>query len=345
MTPIAVVGGGLLGRLLSWQLLERGHPVTLFEKDAFEAPRSAAHTAAAMIAPLSEVVGAEKILHQWGMESLQLWPLWLEQLGTPVAYSAPGSLVVAHAQDHNALLQFKQDLQQQLVEQDDSQWLGSVQLRKREPALEHFQQALYLPAEAYLHQRQLLAALLQRVQQLGGECVAKTAATIADKEVITAAGRYSFPLILDCRGMGAKEDLAGLRGVRGEVLWIETRDVQFQHPIRLMHPRYKIYLVPKGEGRYMIGATEIESNDHSPISLQSNLELSSALYTIHPALAEARIIESDTNVRPAMPDNLPVLKQTGSVLSINGLYRHGYLLAPVVVNQAMEKIQHFLENL
>ena len=64
-----------------------------------------------------------------------------------------------------------------------------------------------------------------------------------------------------------------------------------------MHPRYKLYIVPKPHGRFIIGATELESEDRSPMSLQSLLELGSALYTLNPAFAEARILELDANLR------------------------------------------------
>jgi glycine oxidase len=119
--------------------------------------------------------------------------------------------------------------------------------------------------------------------------------------------------------------------VRGEVLWVHTREVQLQRPVRFMHPRYKLYVVPKPGQHFIIGATEIESEDRSPISLRSNLELSSALYALNPAFAEARITTTDVNLRPALMDNLPRIERQPGLVRANGLYRHGYLLAPAVV--------------
>jgi len=135
-----------------------------------------------------------------------------------------------------------------------------------------------------------------------------------------------------------------LRGVRGEVMWVETKEVTFNHAIRFCHPRYKLYVVPKPGNRFIIGATEIESEDRSPISLQSTLELSSALYSIHPAFAEARVIETDVNLRPAYIDNLPKIHTENNIISINGLYRHGYLLAPVLVQQVVDQIQQVADK-
>ena len=139
--------------------------------------------------------------------------------------------------------------------------------------------------------------------------------------------------------MGAKKQWNGLRGVRGETLHVETTEIQLQRPVRLMHPRYQLYIVPKPNHRFIIGATQIESEDRSPMSLQSSLELSSALYTLAPAFSEARIIEMDTNLRPAFADNLPKIQQEPGLIRANGLFRHGYLLAPAVVESIMARIQ------
>jgi glycine oxidase len=337
---IAVIGAGLLGRLLAWRLLRRGYRVTLFEAGDFEHPRSAAHTAAAMISPLSEVVVSEPLIYRMGMASLALWPGWLAELNAslsaPVHYAANGSLVVAHPQDAAELQQFKLDLHARLQQEDNSRWLSQQELASREPDLGHFAEALFLPEEAHLDNRRLLRCLLEEIRHLGGRCVDNTQVSFTGDQVDVDG---AFDRLVDCRGIGSKPDQPGLRGVRGEVMWVETREVQLRHAVRLMHPRYKLYVVPKPDYRFIIGATEIESEDRSPISLQSTLELASALYTINPALAEARVIETDTNLRPAYPNNLPRITVTDSSISINGLYRHGYLLAPVLVDQALAVLE------
>ena len=142
--------------------------------------------------------------------------------------------------------------------------------------------------------------------------------------------------------MGSQKDLKQLRGVRGEVIRFESTDVILNRPIRLMHPRYKLYLVPKPNHQFILGATELESEDRSNISLRSSMELMSALYTISPAFSEARILKTDVNLRPAYPDNLPqitqqILPDSTQHLSINGLYRHGYLIGPAII-QDVEKL-------
>ena len=104
-----------------------------------------------------------------------------------------------------------------------------------------------------------------------------------------------------------------------------------------MHPRYRLYLVPKGwDDLYVVGATQIESNDQGPITVRSSLELLSAAYSLHAGFAEARVVDSRTNCRPALNDNLPQIQQKGNTLRINGLFRHGFLLAPIVAEQALD---------
>ena len=159
------------------------------------------------------------------------------------------------------------------------------------------------------------------------------------REIHTATEVHSFDLAVDCRGMGAQPDLSELRGVRGEVIYLEAPEVNLSRPVRLMHPRYPIYIVPRPGNQYVIGASQIESEDRGPITLRSTMELLSAAYALHTGFAEARIIGTYTNCRPAFPDNLPRIMVDDGRIRINGLYRHGFLLAPVVARAAADCIE------
>ena len=110
-------------------------------------------------------------------------------------------------------------------------------------------------------------------------------------------------------------------------------------PVRLMHPRYKLYIAPKPNNEYIIGATQIESDSEQPVTVRSSLELLSALYSVHSGFAEAEILSQVARCRPAFDDNLPQLRCYGKRMVVNGLYRHGYLLSPVVVSQAVEILE------
>ena len=121
---------------------------------------------------------------------------------------------------------------------------------------------------------------------------------------------------------------------------IHAPDVSLSRPTRLIHPRYPIYIAPKQDHLFVIGATEIESNDLSPPSVRSTLELLSAAYAVHPGFAEARILEIATQCRPTLPDNLPAIRQMGPrTLQINGLYRHGFMISPALLDVVLELVQ------
>jgi glycine oxidase len=339
---VGIAGGGLLGRLIAWRALRGGHRVTLYESGSLSHSPAAARTAAGMIAPLSELVASERVIYDMGLASLRLWPQWVSELNGSanqsanggIAYSANGSLAVAHPQDRAEIEQFHTDLCRQLGDGQGYRWLDRDGIAALEPDLAvAFDLGLWLEHEAHIDNRALLDALLAAIEAMGGSCRSGHAARIQDDRILADGKEEGYDWVVDCRGTGS--DWPGLRGVRGEVLWIECPEVTLSRPVRLMHPRYKLYVVPKSRHRFVVGATEIESEDRSPVSVQSMLELTSALYTIHPAFAEARIIETDVNLRPAFADNLPRIESQPGLIRANGLYRHGYLLAPVVVDHVL----------
>lgn len=352
---IAIAGAGLLGRLLAWRLRKLGHDVTLFDAGSLARPRSAAYTAAAMISPMSEVVVSERAIYDIGIHSLKVWQRWMHELPAAFAglYQANGSVVVAHAQDENELDQFYADLQFHLGTQNNSRWQNAAELSKLEPGLStHFQRGLYLPNEAFLDNRTFLDQLLAYLIEAGVNVIENCDVKIGDEitlkrqqDSMSISPPTAYDQWFDCRGIGAR-DSQNVRGVRGEVIWVETQEVALIRPVRLLHPRYKLYVVPKADNRYILGATEIESEDTSPMSVQSALELCSALYSINPAFAEARILEIDTNLRPSLMDNMPCISSrmvnshgaSTRVTSINGLYRHGYLLAPSLIEVTLSQL-------
>ncbi len=343
---IAIAGAGLLGRLLAWQLQKAGIQVTLFEAGSFtpdtpQSNRAAAFTAAGMVAPLSEAVVSDADVYRMGIYALQQWPAWLAQLPAtdiPLFFSN-GSLVVAHQQDTSELDQFARELGFVLPGCTGYQQLNQQEIHQLEPDLHsHFHRGLFLADEGHVNNREFLRLLGDEIIAVGINVRAHTPADVFPGKILTDSGAEHFDLVIDCRGLGAKKQLRNLRGVRGETLHVETKEIQLQRPVRLMHPRYQLYVVPKPNHRFIIGATQIESEDRSPVTIQSSLELSSALYTLSPAFAEARIIEMDTNLRPAFMDNLPKVAVQDGLITANGLFRHGYLLAPAVVENVLAHI-------
>ncbi len=343
---IAIAGAGLMGRLLAWQLLRQGHSVSLFDRDSGAGELSAARVAAAMLAPFSEAVACEREIFDWGVASLEAWPGLLAQLESdgaqPVFFQQRGSLVVAHAQDRSSLAFFNQQLRARLPQAlDQVDFLDRESLAALEPELApQFAQATYLKTEGTLDNRELLEQLAGAIRRLGGfwhtQC---TVDRVEPGRIYCNGSSLRFDVAIDTRGFGAKAQNPGLRGVRGEVLWVDAAEVQLSRPVRLMHPRYQLYIAPKRDRVFVIGATEIESESLAPISVRSSLELQSALYSVHSGFAEAQVLNSYASCRPAYPDNLPRIDAAPGLLRVNGLYRHGYLLGPLVLQLALAALQ------
>lgn len=339
-TPdIAIIGGGLMGRLMGWQLARNGYRVALYERGVATGTQAAAWVAAGMLAPLAEAALAEVLIAELGMESLALWPAILAQLPEPVFFQRNGTLVVWHAADRAQAQLFEQSMRAHLsanLQQAGIVKLQGPALQAAEPALgTRFSQALLLPHEGQLDNRQLLAALAAGLAQHQAEL--HWGVTIDDL-ALPAAG-----LVIDCRGLGAQPSWPALRGVRGEVIRIQVANLGLTRPLRLLHPRYPLYIAPKENNIYVIGATEIESEDQSAVSVRSALELLSAVFSVHPGFGEARILELSTQCRPTLPDHQPAIAWDGArILRINGLSRHGYLIAPALCQQALAMIEPLL---
>jgi glycine oxidase len=120
------------------------------------------------------------------------------------------------------------------------------------------------------------------------------------------------------------------------MLVLGTKDIGLSRPIRLLHPRHPVYIVPRADGRFMVGATSIESENEGKITVRSAIELLNAAYAVHPAFGEAEILETAVGLRPAFPDNLPKIVRRGRVIYFNGLYRHGFLLAPALARRIVQ---------
>ena len=340
MAHIAIVGAGLIGRLTALQLTGLNHHVTLFDKESAQGQTSAAYTAAGLLTPYGESLGTEKLVVDMGVSALRKWPVLLSKLDHHVDFSFTGSICVSHQQDIGDYRRFHQHIKQ-YYPQSQLSTLNKAQLSTLEPELvDKFNGGIFVPNEGVINNHQLLAAL---THQLSNHALVTWHENVEVAEVkshqvtITSGQSHAFDLVIDSRGTGSP--ISGLRAVRGEVIYLHAPAVNIARPIRLMHPRYKLYIAPKHGQHYAIGATEIESSDYRPITVQSSLELLSAIYSVHKGFAEAHITQQFANCRPAFNDNLPRVVSQKGLIQINGLYRHGFLLAPEVVDIAVSEIQ------
>jgi glycine oxidase len=334
---IGIAGVGLVGRVLALNLLQCGHTVTLFDEDTAYGDKAAGMTAAGMLAVFAELESAESMIFDHGNRSIVLWPDLLEQVGIPDAYQQEGSIITAHPQDYNELDHFIETLKYKVPEASEIKLLDRAALKGLEPDLDQHAKAFFIPHEGQVDAQRFMKAssdyLLSHPNVMWKE--ESKVMNVSDGTIAVGKDINTFDWVFDARGLGAQEDMDDLRGVRGEVFWLDAPEVNITRPTRMLHPRYKIYIVPRPNNRYVIGATEIESEDKSPMSVRSSLELLSAVYSMHSGFAEARIVNMLTNCRPSLRDNLPKIDQGNKMTRINGLYRHGYLLAPAVVEEAL----------
>ena len=341
---VGIAGAGLAGRLVAWRLALGGCRVSLFDAKRRDDLTSASQTAAAMLSPLAELAVSDEAVFDLGQRSLALWPLWLAQMTTPVYFKQDGTLVVAHKQDGASLEHFSRLLHHKLPAacKAQVQTLDAAALAQMEPMLAgRFNGGLYLAGEGQLANDQLMAALAIELDRLGVQWrEVQTAEQLNARSIVCANQTYSVDVAVDARGVGSKLQLAHLRGVRGEVLRVACQSVSLRRPVRLMHPRYQLYVAPRPNGEFVVGATELESEDAGPVTVRSVLELASALHSLHPAFGEARVLRMSAALRPALNDHRPCIDQRDGVWHINGLYRHGYLCAPALVDDLERKLLH-----
>lgn len=308
---IVVIGASVAGLTTALALAGDGHYVRLLERDAEGMARPTAWFSGGMLAPGCEMEVAEALVVRLGYRSLDLW----EALGVPIHRT--GSLVVAHGRDMPDLRRFARMTEGH--ETVDAEALGRL-----EPELaDRFRTGLYFPQEAYLDPRATLSRLLDRCRSVGVD-------VHFGVDGLSEAARADADRVIDCRGVAARDHLRDLRGVKGEMAIVKTREVALTRPVRLIHPRFPLYVAPRGDGVYMIGATSIEADQRGRVTVRSALELLSAAYALHPAFGEAEILELNADVRPAFPDNLPRIVDRGHDVYVNGFYRHGWLIAPAV---------------
>jgi glycine oxidase len=309
---ITVVGAGILGLWQALVLARAGHTVRLIDASAEPFAGSASRLAGAMLAPGCESDGAPEILG-FGEQGLAHWRALYPRLVNA------GSLVVAAPRDQAEATRFARATK-------PPQTLDAVGLAALEPALDgRFGTAFYFPDEAHMATPDAMAYLLDAA------CAAGVDLALGKHWDVSAP---TSGVVIDCRGFAARDRLPDLRGVRGERVLIRSRELHLARPVRLLHPRHPLYVVPWGADRFLVGATVLESEDDGPISVRSALELLGAAYALHPAFGEAEILETGAGIRPAFPDNLPriQIRDGGRQILVNGAYRHGFLLAPVLAH-------------
>ncbi|WP_424931280.1 FAD-dependent oxidoreductase [Amaricoccus macauensis] len=310
MPDLTILGAGVAGLAVATELTDRGVHVAVIDAGGGPGEHACSWWAGGMLAPWCERESAEEPVLRHGQAAADWW----ENHGADVTRG--GTIVVAPTRDRRELDRFGRRT-------SGFETIGGNEIANLEPDLAgRFNQALFFRDEAHLAPRDALDTLRSRLIGNGVE--------IRTEEAEPGPG------MIDCRGLAARNMLDDLRGVKGEMLILHCPDVDLSRPVRLLHPRIPLYVVPRGNGIYMLGATMIEASERSRITARSLLEMLSAAYALHPAFAEAEVLEIGVDARPAFPDNLPRIRRRGGIIHANGLYRHGFLLAPALAAQVAD---------
>lgn len=303
-TEITILGAGIMGLMAAYTLADE-HAITIYDPKGFPAD-NASFMAGGMLAPYSEIEHMDMRWVQAGFAGIEAW----KNCPLDTGFTQNGSLLVAHNEDRYILERFKTHLPSDLQTPQNVQSL--------EPqASEKITNGIFLQDEAHLDPKKTMASLC--------EYLANHKNVTLKTNVLTHSPTNT---LIDCRGMAANDP--EIRGVKGETLIVRNPDFTLSRPVRLMHPRYPLYIIPREDHVFMIGATVIESAEDENTSLRSAMELMSALYSLSPSFADAQIIEIKAGIRPSYPDNLPRITVKNNTISCNGLFRHGFLLAPVM---------------
>ncbi|MDC0738445.1 glycine oxidase ThiO [Cognatishimia sp. SS12] len=307
---VTVLGAGVVGLAVAAELSARGAAVQVIDPNGPPGAHGCSWWAGGMLAADCEGEVAEEQVVRLGREAAGWW----QAQGAEVQYR--GSLVVALGRDRRELDRFARRTENHTA-------LDQAALSALEPDLgERFDRALHMGKEAHINPRETILALHDRLAARG-----------------VSFGTDGAPSgqVVDCRGLAARDALPELRGVKGEMVILRAPDVSLSRPVRLLHPRFPLYIVPRGDGVFMLGATQIESGERRRATVRSVMELLNAAYALHPAFGEAELLEIGVDARPAFPDNLPRISggKDGRIY-VNGLFRHGYLLAPAMARMVAD---------
>ena len=338
---IGIAGAGLLGRLLAWQLARAGHGVSVFDpacdpRPTFDGRQAAGFTAAGMLSPLAELDTGSAQVATLGWRSIGLWRDIVARLRAAPHFSTDGSLLLAHRSDLGSAQRVLARLGSGTGGAPRAEPVSLARLAQLEPALHGASHAWLLPGEGQIDPVATMLALQSEASGAQWHWQQPVESVGPGLLVLQEGTRRRFDLVFDVRGTGSQPELP-VRGVRGETVWLHAPGHGLTRPVRLLHPRHRVYLVPRPGDIVLVGASEIESEDRGPVSLRSAVELMAAAHSVLPALAEARIQRLDANLRPALPDNEPHIEAGPGRVRINGLFRHGWLVAPALVADALQQ--------
>jgi glycine oxidase len=344
-----IVGGGVIGLAIAWRAAQRGLRVRVLERA--EPGIGASGVAAGMLAPVAEATwGAERLL-DLALASARAWPGFATELaeasGREVGYLPHGALHIALDRDQGEELRRRFELMRSL--ELDAEWLRPRECRRLEPGLTpRFSAGVHAPHEAAADPRLLVAALRAALEGAGGELVTgeEVAEAIVDRERIVGVraangGEHRAERVVVATGAwsGSGEWLPDrarppVRPVKGQILTL--RGTAGRPVCERIVVTERVYLVPRGDGRLIVGATVEERGFDLRVTAGAVYELLREAYRVLPEVAELELVEAVAGVRPGTPDNAPLIGDGGleGLFVASGHFRNGILLAPATARAA-----------
>lgn len=345
--PVVVIGGGVIGLSIAWRLARRGQSVLVLERD--RVGHAASRVAAGMLAAAAEVGFEEPELYDLCRDSLREWPAYAETLeqesGQDLDYRSFGTLVVAD--DRDAAEALRRGFRFQEQQGYPVSWLSGSEALEREPMLSpRIVAAVSVPEDHAIDNRALLSALAKAVRDAGGQIqegvqvtgmdpeaaiptvTAKHASTdesvsIEAAKIVVATGAWTSEL----SGWPDSEKPA-IRPVKGQILELRMREpFNLQHVVR----GPKAYLVPRTDGRLIVGATSEEMGFDPRLTVGGVYGVMDGAWEVVPGILDQDLISIDVGFRPASRDHQPIIGFTSNprIFLALGHYRHGIVLSAI----------------
>ena len=354
---ILIIGGGVIGLGIGWQLAKAGAAVTIYERE--EVGRAASWAAAGMLAPLAEAHSEEPGLLKLGCESLDRYPQWTAELEADaemsIGYRVEGTLIVGLEPDDTHQLRHLYEAQQHL--RLDVDWLTGREARDIESALSpRVTAAIHCASDYQVDNRRMVTALQRAYQACGGVLHEKSAIErivikngIATGVQVHGGFQKADIVILSAGCWSAQiegipdEVMPPVRPVKGQMLALQMEEgITINAVIRTVRARYpvSVYLVPKADGRLIVGATSEEMGFDTRLTAGGVFELLRGAWEAVPGIYELPMLETWTGLRPGSRDNAPILGRTPieNLIYATGHYRNGILLTPITAYEIAKLI-------
>ncbi|MBS1166968.1 MAG: thiO 2 [Proteobacteria bacterium] len=312
---VAIVGAGPMGLVTALMCARAGLKVAIYERQS-DFSGSPAWNSTGVLAPDCEADGADATIVDLGRRSVELWPTLIPGLTTN------GALVLGNRRLPTALDDYSTFVL-------NYEWVDEERIAALEPSLAGvYSRGMYFPQAAHADPRTLFTGL-KDVLEAGGIRIRF--------DWIGTIESLQAERIVDTRGLGARDRFPELRAVTAEMAQVRSHKIELTRPIRLLHNRHALYVTPRGQGVYVIGATTID-DDRSGVSVRSAGELMTHAVSLLPAFADAEVMELRSGLMPVLMNGVPKVQVGDRVIAVNGLFRYGWMVAPAIAEDLLRVI-------